>query len=149
MQGQLGRRELLMGAAALATVSAVGANAAHHDKHEHGHAHAAGDERLAKAALDCVGSGDACISHCLTEFKQGRTELAECAARVEELVAACRTLAQLAAHGSPHTKAFAAVTADVCRTCETECRKHAKHDACKACAEDCAACIEQCNRVTG
>jgi len=64
------------------------------------------------------------------------------------MLAACRGLAVLAALESQHLPAFAAACADICRSCETECRKHEKtHAICRACADSCAACIKACKAV--
>lgn len=146
----LDRRQLLVAAAALAATPAVAGAESHEHEGHHGHAgHGEGRyASVARAALDCVGTGNACTEHCLVEFKKGNSELAACAAAVEELVAACQALAKLAAQQSRHLPHFAAVCADICRSCEDECRKHEdEHPPCKACAEACAACIEECEKV--
>lgn len=139
------RREFIAGAVVAAGVAATGAKAGHHEAGGHHHS---GDAKLADAANACVAAGNHCTAHCFSEFKAGRSELAQCAARVEELVASCAALATLAAQDSEHLPAFAGVAAAICGSCEEECRKHAKmHVACKRCAEACAACKEQCERV--
>jgi len=150
--GGLARRDFLAAATAVAAAAATSAKAAGHDSGGHGHHDphpGGGNEALAQAAADCVSSGDACIAHCLSEFKSGRTELAECALRVTELTAACTTLQKYAAMGSSHLPAFAAATAAVCKSCESACREHAgDHSSCDACAKACAACIRACDKVT-
>jgi Cys-rich four helix bundle protein (predicted Tat secretion target) len=141
----LDRRTLIGSAAALAAAGiARGAYASDHAHADHHSKH----EKLARAALDCVATGDACVAHCLAEMRAGSTELAGCASAVEELVAACRALSQLAALDSAHLARFAAATAEVCKACETECRKHEKHAPCKACAEACKRCIEECKTAS-
>jgi len=36
----------------------------------------------------------------------------------------------------------------VCEACEKECRKHEmKHAECKACADSCAACLKECQKI--
>ncbi len=144
------RREFVAGAAAaaaLVTAPAVRTRAAHPD---HGGHHGTGDMPLAAAAGHCVEVGNACKAHCLAEFAAGRNRLAACAARVDEVITACGALVSLAARGSEHLPAFAAATAEVCRSCEAECRRHAEmHDTCRRCAEACAACLEHCERVAG
>ena len=86
--GELARRDFL---AAVAATAATSAKAAGHGSGGHGHHdhhHGGGNEAPAQAAADCVSSGDACIAHCLAEFKSGRTELTNCALRVTEVTAA-------------------------------------------------------------
>ncbi|MEM9385626.1 MAG: four-helix bundle copper-binding protein [Pseudomonadota bacterium] len=143
------RRDVLSGAtAALAGLAfAKASRAAHHEQSGH-HAMHAVDNKLRDSALQCVTTGDDCIAHCLSEFQSDDTTLADCAVRVQELVIACRALAQLAAHRSPHLAAFAEATSGVCKACEEECRKHAKHhEVCRACAKACEHCIEECERI--
>ncbi len=138
------RRALLVGAAAaLALLPAVGPRAARDPLVPARSALA----RLARAALDCVGRGDECIAHCLAEMRAGRSELADCASAVAELVAVCGALARLAALGSPQLPHFAAATAEVCRACALECRKYAEHEPCVACAEACERCLAECQAL--
>jgi len=149
------RRQLLLGGMALAVTSLAGmAQAGQHDGHEGhrgDHADSAGAPKngpLVAAALDCVGTGEACAQHCLTLLSAGDTSIAACMATVQQMLPVCATLASLAALGSPHLAAYARVCADICKDCEAECRKHEKHHAaCKACAESCAKCITACNMV--
>ncbi len=147
----LGRREVLGGATALMGLALAGnAYAAHHEKADHAMQHTMHgvDSKLRDSALECVTTGDDCIAHCLSEFRSGNTELAECAMRVQELVIACRALAQLTAHRSQHLVAFATATAAVCESCEEECLKHVEHhEVCRACADACKACIKECKRI--
>ena len=97
---------------------------------------------LVRVALECAGTGELCLHHCFTEFAKGQTMLAQCAARVGEMVPVCRTLASLAALESSHLKAYAKICIDVCQACEDECRKHAAHAAiCGQCADACAKVI--------
>ena len=146
--GEIGRRDFLVAATATAAVTAAGsALAGSHADHQHHHPKT--DEKLSSAAAACVTTGDVCIAHCLDEFKAGRTELAECAFRVEELIAACTALMKLAALRSSELPAFAAATARICKQCEKECLKHAKkHPSCASCAEACEACRLACDEVT-
>lgn len=137
MERSLNRRELLAGAGALMVAGAPQIVLADH------HTEAApapkGTAELIDAALACEKAGDACVAHCLAEFKKGDTMLADCAASVERMLAVCAATARLAALGSAHLAKFVAVCADICADCEAECRKHAQHHAvCKACADACA-----------
>ncbi|GLO01825.1 hypothetical protein PPUJ13061_17230 [Pseudomonas putida] len=74
--------------------------------------------------------------------------MAACAQSVSELLAACDALMKLASQKSKFTPALAKVTADVCASCEKQCRKYeTQHAECKACADSCAACLEACNAI--
>jgi Cys-rich four helix bundle protein (predicted Tat secretion target) len=145
-QPGFGRRELLAaGAVAVGTAwagRAFAADAPHH------HGGARGDAALADTALACVSTGDACLAHCLEEFRAGRVGLGDCATNVQQMLAACGALAQLAAAASPHLPAFAAATAAVCQSCEDACRKHEQeHEICRRCADACARCRKECQRA--
>ncbi|WP_421864009.1 four-helix bundle copper-binding protein [Parvibaculum sp.] len=102
---------------------------------------------LVRIALDCSGTGELCLQHCYTELAKGQTMLAQCAARVSEMIPVCEALASLAALESTHLKAYAKVCTDVCKACEEECRKHEAHAAiCKQCADSCLEVIAALQR---
>jgi Cys-rich four helix bundle protein (predicted Tat secretion target) len=97
---------------------------------------------LVRVALECAGTGELCLHHCFAEFAKGQTMLAQCAARVGEMIPVCKTLASLAALESAQLKAYAKICIDVCQACEDECRKHTAHAAiCGQCADACAKVI--------
>jgi Cys-rich four helix bundle protein (predicted Tat secretion target) len=130
-------------AAALGTV--VAASAAEQAGTHH---HQTGSP-LFDAALDCVKAGEICQAHCFDLFAQGDNSVAACARSVAVMKPVCVALAQMAVEKSPLLPRYAAVCADVCRSCEEECRKHAdKHAPCKACMEACAATARECAGVT-
>ncbi len=140
----LSRRQLLTAAGA-ASLAAAGSSLAEHDeKHAHHDHGVPKNEALSESALDCVKTGQDCMEHCLALLRSGDTSLAECASRVQELIVSCGALSSLAARGSKHLALFARAAKEVCADCEKECRKHAHHKPCTACAESCAACIKQC-----
>ena len=132
----MNRRELLVGAGALALAATAHA-APPKDKP------AEGGGALGDAAVDCQKKAEACLTHCLNMFAAGDTSMAACAAAVRETIATSAALATLAAAGSKHAKALAKVCADVCKDCEAECRKHqAKMPVCRECADACAKMIQ-------
>jgi Cys-rich four helix bundle protein (predicted Tat secretion target) len=60
----------------------------------------------------------------------------------------CTAFAYLAAYDSKHLRAMAPVCIEVCDDCEKECRKHEEHQAeCKACADACAALIQEARKL--
>jgi Cys-rich four helix bundle protein (predicted Tat secretion target) len=73
--------------------------------------------------------------------------MAACARSVTSLIAVCEALAVLATQHSPLLPKYAAVAAEVCRSCEEECRKHAEHPVCQACADACRDCAAECLKV--
>lgn len=147
----MNRRELLevIAVTSLATTTAARAADPPLTGHEH-HDHAAMGKYhdLVVATSHCVNTGDACIAHCLTLLGEGEKDLAACAKTVEDVVATCTALRQLAAANSPHVAKLAGVVGDICTDCETECRKHEKkHSVCRDCAEACAQCAKECQKA--
>ncbi|HSC89487.1 MAG TPA: Csp1 family four helix bundle copper storage protein [Polyangiaceae bacterium] len=94
--------------------------------------------RLAATASACVSAAETCLAHCIRSLASGSTMMADCAALVEQMIPICRAMASLAAMGSHHARALAALCATACAECAVECEKHAHHhDECKACAAAC------------
>lgn len=142
----MNRRELLLGGMALAGAALAGSvQASEHD--HHGHHHAAPNAALAAAAADCVQKGEVCLNHCLELLGQGEKEMASCARSVNETMALCAALQQLANQNSAQLKKLAAIALEACQKCEEECKKHDKHEQCKACGESCAACAKECRKL--
>ena len=136
----MNRRELLLGAAAVAIASR--AKAAPKDKP------AEGGNALLDATVDCQKKAELCLTHCLAMFAAGDTSMAACAAAVRETLATSRALETLAAANSKHQKDLAKVCAEVCKDCEAECRKHqAKMTVCRDCADACAKMIQEVGRL--
>ncbi|HEX5364121.1 MAG TPA: four-helix bundle copper-binding protein [Gallionella sp.] len=143
----MNRRELLAGGIALAGAALVGnAQAAAHD---HGHHHGgAVSGALTLAIGDCIQKGEVCLNHCIELLGQGEKEMAACAKTVNEVLAVCGALQQLANQNSQQLAKMASIAMEVCKQCEDECKKHAdKHESCKACGESCAACYAECRKI--
>lgn len=138
----LTRRELLLGLGAAAAVAGAGPAMAAMPEHDHS-MHSAQQPDVLDAANNCIDKGRRCIAHCLVSFQEGDTSLANCAAKVHEMEAICEAFAYLLAANSSYLKAYAGVCAQVCEDCEKECRKHDKHIECAACADACAALVDQ------
>ncbi len=146
----MNRRELLLGGMALAGAAIVGnAQAAEHDMSMHDHHHASpANTALAASASDCVQKGEVCLSHCLVLLGQGDKDMAACAQSVNQMLALCGALQQLANQNSKLLPKLAAIAMDACNQCEQACKKHAdKHQECKACGESCAACAKECKKL--
>jgi Cys-rich four helix bundle protein (predicted Tat secretion target) len=141
------------GVAAGAVVLAREGRAAHHEQDHHGGHQGAANagtprDALVRATAECIGRGEVCLAHCIDLLATGDTMLAECARRLNEMVALCGALRSIAAQDAPSLRALALVTDEACRTCEEECRKHEDHHAqCRDCAEACAACRRECVAV--
>ncbi len=148
----MNRRELLLGAAAMAAAATTGRAFAETHEHKHEHKHGAASKRnnaLIKSSQDCVTTGQICVHHCLEMMGEGDKSMAACAISVSDLVAACSTLQHLAAAESKHTVDMAKVVMKMCKECEEECKKQDKHEECKACGEACAACYKECKKIVG
>jgi Cys-rich four helix bundle protein (predicted Tat secretion target) len=146
----MNRRELLLGAASLvAAASTSSAFAMSDGSHEHHHHHSPNpNQALIDAASDCIQRGQICLSHCLDLLSQGDKEMGDCAKSVNQMLAVCTAIQQLASQNSKHLPGLAKIAAEVCRDCEESCKKHAdKHEECKACRDSCAACAKECRKI--
>lgn len=144
------RRDLLVAAGGMAAVAALGkleGTALAAGEHEH-HKHST-DPGLIDAALDCVKTAEACLSHCIDVLGAGDTSLAKCAKSVSELKVFCTALYQAGILNSAHLKEVAALSEKVCKECESECRKHKKHQTCLDCANACEKCLRECGKLLG
>ncbi|MDP2761090.1 MAG: four-helix bundle copper-binding protein [Sideroxyarcus sp.] len=151
------RREMLKAATGgimlAATGNAVFA-AEDHAGHQHMHdMHGSGNKNqgLIDAAADCVKKGHACLNHGIQLWSEGENKgMAICAMRVNEMIAACAAIEQLAGNNSAHLVNMAKVVMDVCKDCEKECRKFEKeHEPCRQAADSCDACFKECKKITG
>ncbi len=130
------------GAVFLASLAGAAMSQEHdHSKMHHGSLY----QSLVTAASDCVVKGQACLAHCLVLLADGDKSMGGCAKAVNQMLALCGALQNLAAQQSTLVPSLAKVALDACLACEKECRKHEKkHVECKACAESCAECIKAC-----
>jgi len=153
----MNRREMLKGTVGGLMLAAAGNSvfAADHAGHSAGHQHMGMSmkqhQSLIDAAADCVKKGHACLSHGIHLWSEGENKgMAICAMRVNEMIAACEAIEQLASYNSAHLVKMAKVVMDVCQDCEKECRKFEKeHVQCKQAADSCDACFKECKKLTG
>ena len=149
----MNRRQFIGGTAAISLAAATTlANA--HGNHDHGsHSHAANStdnayEAARKAAGHCVSAGQVCLTHCITLLSKGDTSMKDCAAAVNQMLALCGAMQNLAAQNSRLTPSLAKVCIEACKQCAAACQKHAVHHAeCKACYESCTDCIKECEKI--
>lgn len=147
----MNRRELLLGATAMAAAATAGkVFAAEHDHSQMSMAHnhqSSRNEKLIAAAADCVTKANNCLQHCLVLLGQGDTSMAACAQSSSQVIAMCNAVLQMAAAESKYLPQLAKVAMQVCKACEEECKKTEKHPECKACKESCAACYAECKKI--
>lgn len=138
----ISRRELMLGIGAVAATAYAGAAVSAMPAHDHSK-HSAQLPDVLDATNSCIDKGRRCIAHCLVSFQEGDMALADCASKVHEMLAVCDAFSYLLAANSGYLKAYAVVCEKVCEDCEAECRKHEEHIECKACADACAAVVDQ------
>ncbi|MBI1886827.1 MAG: four-helix bundle copper-binding protein [Nitrosomonadales bacterium] len=153
----MNRREMLKGTVGGMMLAAAGNSvfAADHAGHSAAHQHMGMSmnqyQSLIGAAADCVKKGHACLSHGIHLWSEGENKgMAICAMRVNEMIAACEAIEQLASYNSAHLVKMAKVVMDICQDCEKECRKFEKeHVQCREAADSCDACFKECKKITG
>ena len=138
----INRRKIILGVGALASMTYASNAISAMPGHDHSK-HSAQLPDVLDAVNNCLDKGQRCMAHCLVSFQEGDLELADCAAKVHEMHAICDAFSYLLASNSKHIKAYASICEQVCKECEKECLKHKKHIECKACADACAAVIDQ------
>ena len=138
----MSRREILLGMGVLATAAYAGTAVSAMPQHDHSK-HSAQLPDLLDAANNCLDTGQRCIAHCLTSFREGDMQLADCASKVHEMQAICSAFSYLLAANSEYVRAYAVICEQACTDCEKECRKHEKHIECKACADACVEIVDQ------
>lgn len=125
--GSIGRREILIGAAALATTAAAAQALAANPQAARPagagarYSEAAAYKKHAKAvaaAGECIETGRACLSHCFETFVAGDTMMAECAVSVQEMLHVCDAFAWLAATDSRQLAPMARACIASCEYCE-------------------------------
>lgn len=142
------RRNMILGATAVAATASLGlsanAEAAMDHKHMH-HAPSPKRQKVIDSTLQCMKDGQACIQHCIEMFKMKDTSMANCADNVQQMLATCTAVSQLASFNSKHLNDFAKACIKVCEDCKDACDEHAdKHVECKACSDSCKDCIKAC-----
>ena len=139
------RRGLLfaMGAAAVSAnaLPGIGQDMPHH------HMGGAKHQALIDTASACSRAADICVGHCIEMLAGGDKTLAECAVSSREVAVVCSGLRELAAQNSAHLASYAKVAAEICKSCEAECRKHTQHEPCKNCGDACASCAVECGKI--
>ena len=111
------------------------------------------DDKARQAVIDacnhCMKTGEACVAMCNEMLRHGMTALADCQARVVDMLTMCKTMGTMSATNTAppaRLKALAGLCADTCRDCERACKPQATtHPECKACMDDAAECAKACD----
>ncbi len=153
----MNRRELLGTFAAVTATSLAATRAlASTTVAEHAHHDSAPVQTMAKdtykslreTASGCVSAGQVCLAHCIRVLSEGDKSMDQCAKAVNQMLALCGAIQNLAAQGSALTPALAKVALEGCRQCAEACEPHVDHHAeCKACHQACLDCMKQCEAL--
>lgn len=145
---ELSRRAMLAGVGAGVLTSMIaGQSAFAAEGHDHS-MHAPKNPGLLEVLERCSSAGRLCIAHCLVSFQEGDTSLADCAAKVHEMLALCEAMETLVGSNSSYVSAMTNVCVEACRDCATECKKHADmHSECRACMEACDAVVAKLTKA--
>ena len=114
----MNRRQFISSTAAAATLTVAAATARAHGNHDHAahgsHAMPAATaskayEAVRAAAGHCVAAGQVCLNHCITLLSTGDTSMKDCAVAVNQMLALCGAIQNLAAQNSRLTPSLAKV----------------------------------------
>lgn len=111
------------------------------------HHHPAQFQALSEAAAKCVLDGENNLRHCYEMVAMKDTSMAQCIKLTHDTIAACRALEALAAVNSPFTQALAKVVDQICSACKKECDKFLQFAECKAMADSCEKCANECKKA--
>ncbi len=103
-------------------------------------------EACIEACNACAAACDLCAVSCLQEHDV--KTMARCVALAMDCAEMCRVAAAFMARGSDLASAICRACAEVCEACGDECGKHTMRH-CKACAEACLRGADECHRVAG
>ncbi len=149
----MNRRQFL-GSTAAISVASLAASVAHaHDGHAHHHTSDTPTSTnpytaIRQAAAHCVEAGQVCLAHCIDLLSNGDTSMKDCAHAVNQMLAFCGAMQNLAAQQSVLLPQLAKICVQACEQCATACKAHINHHAeCKACYESCLKCIEECKKI--
>lgn len=93
----------------------------------------------------CADACDHCARACLSEADVA--PLARCIGLDIDCAAVCRVAAGAMARDSECSRALCRACAEVCQACGDECARHTAMDHCRACADACRRCAEECRRM--
>jgi len=100
------------------------------------------------ACLECSKVCDMCVAACLSE--KDIDILRRCIRTTIDCAEICMAAARMMARDSENQAEMCLVSAEICKKCEQECRKHAGMlDHCAVCADACARCAEVCRALAG
>jgi Cys-rich four helix bundle protein (predicted Tat secretion target) len=152
-ESAISRRDLLVGMGVAAMAYTPFATAMEHDKQPHAKHDHSKHKPQQPDVLDgvnaCVDKGQRCIAHCLTMFQEGDLSVADCAAKVHEMLPICTAFSYLLSANSGHVPKMAELCQAVCTECAEECRKHDEHHECRECAEACEETVAAIKKTFG
>ena len=96
-------------------------------------------------ALTCHRICEEAITHCLQTG--GAHADPDHVTLMLDCAEICRTAAELLVRGSRFSASIAALCADVCQTCATECARFTDDAHMISCAEACRRCAQSCRQV--
>lgn len=111
-------------------------------------------EMLDKGMRDCIAACSSChdicteaVRHCL--ILGGEHAAASRINTLLDCAGICHTSADMMLHGSIHVPSTCRLCAEVCRDCESECRRAGDDPMMRKCADACGACAESCEQMAG
>jgi len=105
---------------------------------------------VVNSSLDCIKTGERCVSHCLELLGSGDKSMKDCFASAQNMLALCSAMVKVGSLGTNKSlvQKTAAACVIACKSCMEECKKHMDtHADCKACYESCKKCISTCKKL--
>jgi hypothetical protein len=109
--------------------------------------HDAAYEDCARACNDCQRSCDSCATHCANLLSEGKKHHLKTLQTCQDCATHCSAASCIAARMGPFSNTICKACAEACKQCGDECEKFREDSHMKKCAEECRKCETACRMM--
>jgi hypothetical protein len=109
--------------------------------------HDAAYQACAKACGECALACDTCGSHCAKMVAEGKKEHFKTLQTCQDCAAFCGTAACITARSGPFADLICKACAEACKRCGDECDRFKSDSVMKKCADECRKCEKECQTM--
>lgn len=133
--------------AGLAVVLLAGNAAFPADEKSGSSKHAAVFDQCAKACSDCQRACDACAAHCAHLLAEGKKDHLRTLQTCQDCATHCVAAACIMSRHGPFADLICKACADACARCGKECDRLSNDPMMKKCADECKSCEKACREM--
>ncbi len=104
-------------------------------------------EHCAKACHDCERACGCCASHCANRLAEGGKEHLRTLRSCQDCATLCSAAACITARKGIYAETICKACAESCKCCKEECEKFPQDSVMKKCAEECRKCEKACQEM--